>query len=291
MSEKKAKEILRDLPERKVLGHRMLKNVGKRAWERPNVAISAKLYNLYAIPDPFSPNEETKKWFIGLGPVSLKLGENRRQPAPHLMPKEPPPPKPVAAVQTPNIPKAQTRIAESKPDPQQEEAVQQAIQKQQEQGVQRAPAPKPSSNLAAEFGASPSGHKVARLPVRPDLQNKLGNDAPSAAPKRPEVPIQRSIPRPQQNSNQSSNGRIRMQRTDTTSTFKKVALPQPEPTAEASTTEAPIQGISIPKVEPKKEVARTAAPKAPTSLGLDDLFGVPAGDAKPMRLRPKKKDS
>ena len=291
MSEKKAKEILTDLPERKVLGHRMLQTVGKRAWERPNVAISSKLYNLYAIPDPFSPNEEIKKWFIGLGPVSLKLGENRRQPAPHLMPKEPPTPKPVAEVKTPNIPQAQTRIAEPKPDPKQDEAVQQAIQKQQEQGMQRAPTPKPSSNLAAEFGAAPTGPTLARLPVRPDLQNKMGNEAPSAVPKRPDLPIQRSIPRPQQASQLSSNGRIRMQRTDTTSTFKKVPLPQPKPEIAQETTMnvSPVVGAQ-PNVEPKKEITRTAAPKAPTSLGLDDLFGVPAGDNKPLRLRPKKKE-
>ena len=90
--EKKAKEILKELPQRKVLGHLLLKRIGRRKWERPNVAISEKLYRIYAIPDPYLPSAESRKWLVGLGPVSLKLGKNRRQPAPHLLPKEPPKP-------------------------------------------------------------------------------------------------------------------------------------------------------------------------------------------------------
>ena len=39
-------------------------------------------------------------------------------------------------------------------------------------------------------------------------------------------------------------------------------------------------------------VQRTAAPKAPNAMSLDDLFGIPATNDKPIRLRSnrKKKD-
>ena len=278
MAEKKAKEILKDLPTRRVLGHAMLQKVGRRAWERPNVCISSKLYRIYAIPDPFLPSKEARKWLIGLGPVSLKLGENRRQPAPHLRPKEPPKPRKKTGPALPNVPKAQIRKAAPKPDPKQDEALQKALEKQKSQGVQRRIAPKPSSDLSAEFGAGPTKHKLARIPVRPDLQTKTG-EKPSLQGKKAQIPVQRSMPKPKPQSKRSSNGRIRLQRTNTTSTFKRVDLPQPEVAKKEDR----------PNDQPKQEVKRTSAPKAPNSMGLDDLFGIPSGDVKPMRLRPNRK--
>ena len=86
------KESIKELVERPLLGHRLLKTVGRRAWERPRVAISHRLYEIYDIPDPFLPGAKERKWNARLGPVSLKLGENKRQPAPHLRPKTPPKP-------------------------------------------------------------------------------------------------------------------------------------------------------------------------------------------------------
>ncbi|MAA80586.1 MAG: hypothetical protein CL916_15125 [Deltaproteobacteria bacterium] len=278
MTEKKAKDILNDLPNRDVLGHTMIKKVGRRAWERPNVCISSKLYRIYAIPDPFLPSKEARKWLIGLGPVSLKLGENRRQPAPHLLPKEPPKPKKKTGPNLPNVPKAQTRKAIPKPDPKQDEELKKALEKQKSQGVQRRSTSKPSSDLSAEFGAAPSQHKLARIPVRPDLQSKTG-DKPLIQGKKAQVPIQRSIPKPKPQAKRSSNGRIRLQRTNTTSTFKRVDLPQPEQAKKEET----------PKEKSKQEVKRTSAPKTSNSMGLDDLFGIPSGDVKPMRLRPNRK--
>ena len=136
--EKKAKEILTELPKRKILGSLLLKRVGRRKWERPNVAISAKLYRIYSIPDPYLPSAESRKWLVGLGPVSLKLGENRRQPAPHLRPKEPLKPKPKVSNSLPNVPKAQIRKTPPKPakkQPAVDEAVQQALAKQKEMGL------------------------------------------------------------------------------------------------------------------------------------------------------------
>jgi hypothetical protein len=280
MAEKKAKEILNELLTRTVLGHTLIRSVGRRAWERPNVSISPKLYEIYAIPDPYLPSKEAKKWLIGLGPVSLKLGENRRQPAPHLRPKEPPKPKKKTTPSLPNVPKAKIRTAPSKPNPQQDEALKKALEKQRSQGVQRISSPKPSSNLSTEFGVKRGQHKVARLPVRPDL--KINNDKTSSQKQPispPDVPIQRSIPKAKGSSSRSFNGRIRLQRTNTTSTFKRVSLPNPENETQASQ----------PEESKNKEVQRTAAPKAPTSMGLDDLFGIPSGDTKRLRLRPNRK--
>ena len=87
------------------------------------------------------------------------------------------------------------------------------------------------------------------------------------------------IPKPSPKGMRSSNGRIRLQRTNTTSTFKRVDIPPPE---EAKNKEKP-------KEKEKEEVRRTAAPKGPSSMGLDDLFGIPTGDTKPLRLRPNRK--
>lgn len=279
MSEKKAKDILKELPKRRIIGDTMLKKVGRRAWERPNVCISSRLYRIYAIPDPFLPSKEARKWLIGLGPVSLKLGENRRQPAPHLRPKAPPKPKQKARPSLPNVPKAQTRKAPSKPEPKQEEALKKALEKQKSQGVQRRITPKPASDLSAEFGAAPSKHKLARIPVRPDLQTKSGDSLQNASKKISAPPIQRSVPKPKTHAKRSSNGRIRLQRTNTTSTFSRVDLPKAEEVVHAEK----------PKQKRKEEVKRTAAPKTSASMGLDDLFGIPTGDTKPLRLRPNRK--
>ena len=93
---------------------------GRRAWERPRVAISSRLYKQYRVPDPWDPESRKDSTPIGLGPVSLRLGQKRRQPAPHLKPKEPKKPQqktrdPFAGL--PNVPKAKPRPAAPKPTP------------------------------------------------------------------------------------------------------------------------------------------------------------------------------
>ena len=77
---------LSSLSQRRCLGDRLLSRVGRRAFERP-LAISGRLYKLLDVPDPYDPEPEARRWQAKLGPVSLRLGENRRQPAPHLRPK------------------------------------------------------------------------------------------------------------------------------------------------------------------------------------------------------------
>ena len=86
----KAKDVLDTLPVRRRLGERTLLRVGRRGWERPNVAVSARLFTLYRLADPWDPNQRSDaEESIRLGPVSLRLGVPKRQPAPHLKPKAP----------------------------------------------------------------------------------------------------------------------------------------------------------------------------------------------------------
>ena len=77
--------------------------------------VSSRLWQ-YRVPDPWDP-ESKKDSSEGLGPVSLRLGQKRRQPAPHLKPKEPKPQQkardPFAGL--PNVPKAKPRPAAPKP--------------------------------------------------------------------------------------------------------------------------------------------------------------------------------
>ena len=88
MADDKAKDILHTLQRRGVVGDGVKSSVGRRAWERPRVAISSRLYRQYRVPDPWDPESKKDSTPIGLGPVSLRLGQKRR-PAPHLKPKEP----------------------------------------------------------------------------------------------------------------------------------------------------------------------------------------------------------
>lgn len=88
MSEHRAKEVLSTLRPRRSLGDRIMARVGFRAWERPRVAVSDRIFKLYRLKDPFDPSSAGEDASVGLGPVTLRLGENRRQPAPHAMPKE-----------------------------------------------------------------------------------------------------------------------------------------------------------------------------------------------------------
>ena len=92
-TDRKAKEdkgLLSRLSSRIGVGGEVAKKVGRRGFERPNVAISNRIYEQYDVPDPWAPKSKKKsnKWETRLG-VSLKLGEAKRQPGRHLMPKEP----------------------------------------------------------------------------------------------------------------------------------------------------------------------------------------------------------
>ncbi|MGB0640908.1 MAG: hypothetical protein ACPGTU_16325, partial [Myxococcota bacterium] len=88
MDSAKARDIIGELEPRASCGSTLVLRVGRRAWERPRVAVSNRLYRLYRIADPWDPNAKGKDTPIGLGPVSLRLGAKKRQPAPHLQPKK-----------------------------------------------------------------------------------------------------------------------------------------------------------------------------------------------------------
>lgn len=84
----KARDIIAELKPRTACGSTLVLRVGRRAWERPRVAVSNRLYKLYRLADPWDPNTKGTDTPIGLGPVSLRLGAKKRQPAPHLQPKK-----------------------------------------------------------------------------------------------------------------------------------------------------------------------------------------------------------
>lgn len=88
MSDLRAKDLLGTLKPRRGLADRLLERVGFRAWERPRVSVSARIFKLYRLQDPFDPNSPSDQDTVGLGPVTLRLGEKKRQPAPHALPKE-----------------------------------------------------------------------------------------------------------------------------------------------------------------------------------------------------------
>jgi hypothetical protein len=90
VADEKARDILHEIVQRKVCGSTLDERVGGRAWQRPKVAISSRLYERCKLADPWDPRANGDVKSIGLGPVSLRLGQHqRRQPAPHLMPKPP----------------------------------------------------------------------------------------------------------------------------------------------------------------------------------------------------------
>jgi len=89
VSNQKARDIIGDLAIRGVCGERVQDRIGHRAWSRPRVAVSDRLYKQYRVPDPWDPDARPDSTPIGLGPVSLRLGEKRREPAPHLKPRPP----------------------------------------------------------------------------------------------------------------------------------------------------------------------------------------------------------
>ena len=90
MSEPTAKDLLKkkQLPAHKAVGDELVERVGARAWDRPNVAVSDRLYRRYHVQDPWDPQSPKEGDPIGLGPVSLRLGETKREVAPHAKPPD-----------------------------------------------------------------------------------------------------------------------------------------------------------------------------------------------------------
>jgi len=280
VADEKARDIIEQLETRAVCGDQMRVRIGRRAWSRPRVAISARLYKQYRVPDPWDPNAESVQTPIGLGPVSLRLGEKRRQPAPHLKPKPSKkekqglaeraraqkraardpnpslPPKKAAPVTTP--PKAGTQLAKK----QEEAAALAAAVAERMRVAEEARGPRPvrlSSRADAAAAAAPPSIPV---PVRPDLGQDLVEEDTA------------EVARPGRSTKRSDAGRFRMPR--------------------AAVNEAPIVRSSKPEpsVSMEKEVTDELPPRrrAMPSVGggsMDDLFGVAAQMGR-VSMRPPK---
>ena len=248
LADDKAKDILHKLQRRGVVGDGVKSSVGRRAWERPRVAISSRLYRQYRVPDPWDPESKKESTPIGLGPVSLRLGQKRRQPAPHLKPKEPKKPQqkardPLAGL--PNVPKAKPRPAAPKPA-----AVKAASEaKAAEQSAKEARAAEVEARMraaeAARGGAwrravpgetEPARGVAPALPVRPDLDEAVrarleGEDGPAADASPSSEAGQRS---------RGSSGRFRMAASRVTSApvVRRRVEPQADSGSESTAEEA-----------------------------------------------------
>ena len=160
--EPKAKDILEELTKRRTLLERMTERMLPRAFRRISVASSARLFDYFDVPDPYSPIlQKRKKWKSEIGTSALILGENRREVAPHskvpdLKPKKSEVQNAPQQFRPQGIPSAPRR-EESRPPP---------------------PPPKPSHN---EFGSGQKHGLVGKLPMRPDMQ-KPDTTNPNATP-------------------------------------------------------------------------------------------------------------
>lgn len=255
MSDEKARDILGELEARATLGEYLTKAVGRRGWSRPRVSISPRLFIRYHIGDPWDPRPMDSSTQIGLGPVSLRLGEKRRQPAPHLKPKEPKKPKTAtrAAPPQPRVPSAPT--PKPKPAPAQSPAALANARLAAEAAEKRRLAeaagggPRRRKKAAApESGVRSSGPALAPLPVRPEAR--------AAAETARSDRSGRLAP-------EEKGGRFRM----------KPAAPSSAPVVRDLSLSEPDDVIDS---EPSEPPSPRAAPGAPIKGGLNDLFAAAA---------------
>ncbi len=272
LSDQKARDIIKDLSARGVCGDSVQKRLGKRAWTRPRVAVSDRLYKQYRVPDPWDPEARREATPIGLGPVSLRLGEKRREPAPHLkprppkekkstlsashsLPKPPPRPKPSAApVKPAKAVKPAADAADKAARLEAEQARAQEIEARMRQAeaargkwVRAAPTSEPSGSS----GGPP-------LPVRPDADEATLARRTGATLPTPSRPKSRQASR-------SDGGRFRMQ------SRKVIAAPV---ISEVISPDDPTEtDVPVPVVEPPPRVR-----SMPSAAGgsMDDMFAAAA---------------
>ena len=196
----KARDLLRSdrLTRRERLGERLLRRVGGRMWERPNLAVSARLYKRFQIDDPWAPaGSDKRRKKLGLGPVNLRFGERKRQPAPHLRIKDPNKKKQAQAVD----PVAKYRRPKPKP---QAQAAPRPTPKPPPKAAPAASNPNAPSSMqpggkyalptgsSGEFGGgSQKRGLVGKLPQRPDIAG--GKTPPKRSSSQRSAP-QRSAP-------------------------------------------------------------------------------------------------
>ena len=199
----KAKDILSQLPVRRVVGDRTRVRVGGRAWAAPPFAKGRKIFAKLGIPDPWEPDAPAGG-SPELGSIALPT---HREPKPHLMPKEQGKP---SAPKLPNIPgmpppqpkeaaagRPAPRVGETRRD---DTAELKAKLKEKERLATEALRAARSPGPPAPSVPVP----VAKLPVRPDLDiaKAAGGSGGSAAGRpgmvpRPPAPPPRPAPPPQ----------------------------------------------------------------------------------------------
>lgn len=256
VSDAKVRDILSELQPRPSLGAGLTERVGRRGWERPRVSISPRLYQQYRLGDPWDPGAGREGQPIGLGPVSLRLGEKRRQPAPHLKPKGHKQKKKAQAAPAqfrPRVPDAKPTKPKAAPKPSAEQLQTQrlaalAAQKRAEAEAARSWPRRSSAAAAAPETLAPKksdGPALAKLPVRPEAR------AAAAASQ----PVSEAA-----SGRQDKGGRLRMK--------------------SAPTSSAPVIRDIAPVADAPKPQEEPSAPRAaPTGLirgGLDDLFAAAA---------------
>ena len=192
----RAQDVLDDLPVRRRLGERTLDRVGQRAWKRPNVAVSSRLFKLYRLADPWDPNAKSEEEAsIRLGPVSLRLGTQKRAPAPHLRPKKPKgKKKPVRQGNLPpgfkppsGVPAAKTSGGSNLPPG---FKAPRGVPNAKTTKTYTPPKPPPRPQRSGEFGGAKKHRLVGKIPMRPDSKAtaKPAKSAPTSsrpAPSRP----------------------------------------------------------------------------------------------------------
>ena len=262
MSEEKARDILAELEARIPVGADLTDKVGRRGWERPRVSVSPKLFVQYRVGDPWDPTAKDSQPSIGLGPVNLRLGEKRRQPAPHLKPKAPAKPKSAGPPQdprprVPDAPKPQPKpksTAAPALSPEARETARlaaEAAEKRRQAEAARGTSRRRTAPQMTDAPASraPSGPALAPLPVRPEAREAAQAEAQTVAA---------SAQGPDR------GGRFRMK--PAARSAAPVVREIPAAPAEPEGKEA----------EPAAPPRPRAAPAGPVKGGLDDLFAAAA---------------
>ena len=152
---KDQKDLLERLSNRLLVGSRILQRIGHRGFVRPNVAISQRLYKKYNVQDPWDPHSFKEEEPVKLGPVSLRLGQAKRQPGRHNMPKETRKKKAVAVQQEKRPEFNPKGIPKARP----------------KQKTAPTPPPRPEAQHRP-FGGSTPKKLVGKLPVRPGLKTE-----------------------------------------------------------------------------------------------------------------------
>ncbi len=186
--EPRAKDILKELPLRAVVGDRLCRRVGARGWMPPRFATGRKIYARYGIPDPWDPDAPTTG---GLGLGEVGVAAPKREPAPHATPKAPASSGP----KLPNVPQAQTRVpGQPEPTPREGKAAPQIGEMRRDDTAQLRAAgeAKVKAEIRAkaeqrrkerEDASSTPKHALARLPVRPEVAGGgAGASVPVRAP-------------------------------------------------------------------------------------------------------------